>query len=192
MFFSCNTSLVEFLESLMYTILSLVNSYNLTYSILVCIIFISSHCHIALAKNSSIKLKRYKKFQNPVPSLILVELLYLDSISLFFSSSSFSIYFLNFLLFYLHYIFYHTHTPCPYSESSTSHTFSPPPVSMFPPHLISKLPKASVSWVHSWVHHLWKNTDPEVLYSMCIGGLTSAGICYLFGGPVFERFQGPG
>jgi hypothetical protein len=33
------------------------------------------------------------------------------------------------------------------------------------------------------------NTDPAVLYSMCVGGLISAGVCSLFGGPVFERFQ---
>jgi len=34
------------------------------------------------------------------------------------------------------------------------------------------------------------NTDPEVLYCMCVGGLISAGICCLFGGSVFERFPG--
>jgi hypothetical protein len=34
------------------------------------------------------------------------------------------------------------------------------------------------------------NTDPEVLYCMCIGGLMSAGVCCLFGGPVFERSWG--
>jgi hypothetical protein len=33
------------------------------------------------------------------------------------------------------------------------------------------------------------NTDPEVFYYMCIGGggFISAGVCCLFGGPVFER-----
>jgi hypothetical protein len=31
------------------------------------------------------------------------------------------------------------------------------------------------------------NIDLEVLYCMCVGGLISAGVCYLFGGPVFER-----
>jgi hypothetical protein len=36
------------------------------------------------------------------------------------------------------------------------------------------------------------NTDPEVLYCMCVGGLLSAGVCCLFGGPVFERSQGSG
>jgi hypothetical protein len=34
------------------------------------------------------------------------------------------------------------------------------------------------------------NTDPEVLYWMCVGGLISAGVCCLFGGSVFERSQG--
>jgi hypothetical protein len=34
------------------------------------------------------------------------------------------------------------------------------------------------------------NTDLEVLYSMCIEGLISAGVCCLLGGPVFERSQG--
>jgi hypothetical protein len=34
------------------------------------------------------------------------------------------------------------------------------------------------------------NTDPEVLYYMCVGGLISAGVCCLFGGPVFERSWG--
>jgi hypothetical protein len=40
------------------------------------------------------------------------------------------------------------------------------------------------------VHHLQMNTDPEVLYCMCVGGLISAGVCCLFGGPVFEISQG--
>ena len=34
------------------------------------------------------------------------------------------------------------------------------------------------------------NTDPAVLYCMCVGGLISAGVCCLFGGPVFERSRG--
>jgi hypothetical protein len=34
------------------------------------------------------------------------------------------------------------------------------------------------------------NTDLEVLYCMCIGGLMSAGVCCLFGSPVFERSWG--
>jgi hypothetical protein len=34
------------------------------------------------------------------------------------------------------------------------------------------------------------NTDPEVLYCMCVGGLIAAGVCCLFGGPVFERSRG--
>jgi hypothetical protein len=34
------------------------------------------------------------------------------------------------------------------------------------------------------------NTDPEVLYCMCVGGLISAGVCCLVGGPVFERSLG--
>jgi hypothetical protein len=34
------------------------------------------------------------------------------------------------------------------------------------------------------------NTDWEVLYFMCVGGLTSAGVCCPFGGPVFERSWG--
>jgi hypothetical protein len=31
------------------------------------------------------------------------------------------------------------------------------------------------------------NTDLEVLYCMCVVGLISAGVCWLFGGPGFER-----
>jgi hypothetical protein len=31
------------------------------------------------------------------------------------------------------------------------------------------------------------NTDPEIFYCMCVGGLISAGVCCLFGGPVLER-----
>jgi hypothetical protein len=34
------------------------------------------------------------------------------------------------------------------------------------------------------------NTDPTVLYSMCVGGLISGGVCCLFGDPVFERSRG--
>jgi hypothetical protein len=34
------------------------------------------------------------------------------------------------------------------------------------------------------------NTDLAVLCCMCVGGLISAGVCYLFGGPVFERSRG--
>jgi hypothetical protein len=34
------------------------------------------------------------------------------------------------------------------------------------------------------------NTDPEVLYCMCVEGFISAGVCGLFGGPVFERSRG--
>jgi hypothetical protein len=34
------------------------------------------------------------------------------------------------------------------------------------------------------------NTDLEVLYCMCVGGLISAGVCCLFGGPVFDRSLG--
>jgi hypothetical protein len=34
------------------------------------------------------------------------------------------------------------------------------------------------------------NTDPAVLYGMCVGGLISAGVGCLIGGPVFERSQG--
>jgi hypothetical protein len=34
------------------------------------------------------------------------------------------------------------------------------------------------------------NTDLAVLYHMCVGGLISAGVCCLFGDPVFERSQG--
>jgi hypothetical protein len=40
------------------------------------------------------------------------------------------------------------------------------------------------------VHHLLVNTDPEVLHCMYVGGLISAGVCCLVGGPVFERSQG--
>jgi hypothetical protein len=35
------------------------------------------------------------------------------------------------------------------------------------------------------------NTDLEVLYCMSVGGLLSAAVCCLIGGPVFERSQGP-
>jgi hypothetical protein len=34
------------------------------------------------------------------------------------------------------------------------------------------------------------NTDLKDLYCMCVGRLILAGICCLFGGPVFERSQG--
>jgi hypothetical protein len=34
------------------------------------------------------------------------------------------------------------------------------------------------------------NTDLAVLYYMYVRGLISAGVCGLFGGPVFERSQG--
>ncbi|EDL36963.1 mCG1051106 [Mus musculus] len=34
------------------------------------------------------------------------------------------------------------------------------------------------------------NTDLEVLYCMCVEGLISAGVCCLFGDPVFERSRG--
>jgi hypothetical protein len=34
------------------------------------------------------------------------------------------------------------------------------------------------------------NTDPEILYCMHVGGLISAGVCCLFGGPVFDRSLG--
>jgi hypothetical protein len=40
------------------------------------------------------------------------------------------------------------------------------------------------------VYHLWMNTDPEVLYCMCVGGPTSAGVCCLFDSPVLERSWG--
>jgi hypothetical protein len=33
------------------------------------------------------------------------------------------------------------------------------------------------------------NTYPAVLYCMCVGGLISAGVYFLFGGPVFEGSQ---
>jgi hypothetical protein len=34
------------------------------------------------------------------------------------------------------------------------------------------------------------NADLEVLYCICVGGLISAGVCCLFGAPVFERYRG--
>jgi hypothetical protein len=34
------------------------------------------------------------------------------------------------------------------------------------------------------------NTDPEILYCMCDGGLVSAGVCCVFGDPVSERSRG--
>jgi hypothetical protein len=34
------------------------------------------------------------------------------------------------------------------------------------------------------------NTDLEVLYCLCVGGLISAGVCCLFGDPVFDRSWG--
>jgi hypothetical protein len=40
------------------------------------------------------------------------------------------------------------------------------------------------------VHHLWMNTDQEVLYCMCVGDLISTSVCSLFGGPMFERSWG--
>jgi hypothetical protein len=40
------------------------------------------------------------------------------------------------------------------------------------------------------VHHLRMNTDPAVLYCICVGGLISAGVCCLVDGSVFERYGG--
>jgi hypothetical protein len=46
-----------------------------------------------------------------------------------------------------------------------------------------------VSWGLG-IYHLWMNTDPDVLCCICFGGLISAVVCCLFGGPVFERSRG--
>jgi hypothetical protein len=35
------------------------------------------------------------------------------------------------------------------------------------------------------------NTDPEVLYYMCVRGLISAGVCCLFGDPVLRNLRVP-
>jgi hypothetical protein len=40
------------------------------------------------------------------------------------------------------------------------------------------------------VHLLWLNPDLEVLCCICSGGLLSAGVCCLVGGPVSERSWG--
>jgi hypothetical protein len=40
------------------------------------------------------------------------------------------------------------------------------------------------------MHLLWLNLDPAVLCSICIGGLISAGVCFLVGGPVYDKSQG--
>ena len=34
------------------------------------------------------------------------------------------------------------------------------------------------------------NTDPEVFYCMCVEGLILAGVCCLFGSPLFKRSLG--
>ena len=34
------------------------------------------------------------------------------------------------------------------------------------------------------------NTDPDVLYCLCVGGLISVDVCCPFGGPGFERSLG--
>jgi hypothetical protein len=72
-FISCRSSLVEF-WSLIYTIISSLNSYTLTSSFLICILWISVSCPIGLAKNSSTILNIYtmeKVFSCKHPPLYL-------------------------------------------------------------------------------------------------------------------------
>jgi hypothetical protein len=54
-----------------------------------------------------------------------------------------------------------------------------------PPDLLNSL-GPSVSW---GLGESSLNTDPEVLCFIRVGGLISAGVCCLFGGPVFEGSQ---
>jgi hypothetical protein len=90
--------------------------------------------------------------------------------------------FLNFILIYFSYSKFHSLAPHPPSDCSTSHTSSPP-------HLNSKRPGASsllrVRCIVSKGTQTWKSSTVCVL-----GGLISAGVCCLFGGPVFERSLG--
>jgi hypothetical protein len=49
-------------------------------------------------------------------------------------------------------------------------------------------PLNSVGPPVSWGLGASSRNDPVVLYCICVGGLLSAAVCCLFGGPVFERF----
>ena len=64
-FISCRSSLVEFLGSLMYTIISLANRKSLISSIPICIPLISFCCLIALARILSTILHRYGESGQP-------------------------------------------------------------------------------------------------------------------------------
>ena len=86
--------------------------------------------------------------------------------------------------------------PPPTIHPLTVPHFIPPPqtpVSMWmspcstPP--TSELPGATSLWRFRCIMSEWTQTR-QVLCYVCVGGLISAGICSLFGGPVFERFQG--
>ena len=61
LFISCRSSLIEFLGSFIYTIISSVNSESLTSSTIICIPLISFCCLIVLARTSSIILNRYEE-----------------------------------------------------------------------------------------------------------------------------------
>jgi hypothetical protein len=67
-------------------------------------------------------------------------------------------------------------------------TLSPCGYPQSPPHLTSKLPGASsllrVRCIISEWTQTWKSS------TVCVGGLILAGVCCLFGDPVFERSQG--
>jgi hypothetical protein len=58
-----------------------------------------------------------------------------------------------------------------------------------PPH--STWPLNSLGLPASWGlgDNLWMSTKLEVLYCMCVGGIISAGVCWLVGGPGFETSQ---
>jgi hypothetical protein len=84
-------------------------------------------------------------------------------------------------------------SPIQLSDCSTSHTSSrhtclhmdvPPPNPIWPLNSLG-LPDSWELGASSLNEH-----RPEVLYCMCVGGLKSACVCYLFCGPVFEIFWG--
>ena len=95
-----------------------------------------------------------------------------------------------YLFIFLHSIFYFPCSCLP-SSCSTSQTSYP----LFCLHV--DVPTSHPNWPlsspgppGSLVHHLWMNTDPAVLYYICVGDFISAGVCCLFGGQVFERSWG--
>jgi hypothetical protein len=118
---------------------------------------------------------------------------------LFFSFLFFSFLFFSFLFFYLIFFFTLQIFPLLVHPPTVPHHIPPPPpypvsMMMSPPphpqlHQISKLPGNSsllrVRCIFSDITQTWQSSAVYVL-----GGLISAGVCCLLGGPVSERSQG--